>query len=57
MNNDYRLTFGKHKGERLADIPVKYLDWVLGEDFDAGLLAKIKAHLETRPEWHALGED
>lgn len=29
----YRLTFGKHKGQTLDEIPLRYLDWCLGQDW------------------------
>ena len=27
------MTFGKHKGKPLGEIPASYLDWLLGEEF------------------------
>jgi uncharacterized protein (DUF3820 family) len=27
---DYRLRFGRHSGERLGDIPERYLEWLVG---------------------------
>jgi len=29
-----KVSFGKHKGERFADLPGGYLKWILGQDFD-----------------------
>lgn len=29
---DYRLTFGKHKGKVLSQVPLQYLDWILSLD-------------------------
>lgn len=31
----YIIPFGKHKGERVEDVPLRYLDWAIGE-WDAG---------------------
>jgi uncharacterized protein (DUF3820 family) len=28
-----KITFGKHKGEDIADVPTSYLDWLL-EEYD-----------------------
>lgn len=30
MNDNYKLNFGEFKGCKLEDIPLKYLDWLLG---------------------------
>lgn len=27
------LTFGKHKGERIEDVPLRYLDWLVDQDW------------------------
>ena len=29
----YRITFGKHKGKSVADLPSDYLRWLCGEDW------------------------
>lgn len=29
--DNYKLTFGKHKGEPLDEVPLAYLDWCLGQ--------------------------
>ena len=41
------IPFGEHKGERLDEVPLKYLDWLLGQDwvFD-DLKRKIRKYLE-----------
>lgn len=52
LRGDVVMPFGKHKGECLADIPVGYLDWLIGQDFLRGDLRDcIERHLEDRPEW------
>ena len=60
MNDDPFMPFGKHKGERLSDIPVAYLDWLIGQDWmqeKPDLLETIETHLRSRPEWQRLGDD
>jgi uncharacterized protein (DUF3820 family) len=59
MNDDEPvMPFGKYKGEPLADIPVSYLDWIIGQDWiKPDLKEQIEEHLQTRPEWHRLGDD
>lgn len=32
-NKDFVLSFGEHKGKRLDDVPLLYLDWLVGEDW------------------------
>ena len=32
--DNYVLTFGKHKGEKLKDIPTEYIEWMLGNSKD-----------------------
>lgn len=60
MDAAYKMTFGKHKGERLRDIPVGYLDWLIGEDWLSNYTKEIiTRHLETSraAEWSALADD
>ena len=60
MNDEITMRFGKYKGERLADIPVSYLDWVIGQDWLGDPLnQQIVEHLETSraKEWSELSED
>lgn len=54
-----RMPFGKHKGIRFENIPVKYLDWMIDQDISADLKAAITNHLqsERKSEWEALEED
>ena len=40
---DFILPFGKHKGERLDDVPLDYLDWAVGA-FDPG---RVRDAIET----------
>ncbi len=46
--------FGKHRGEKLKDIPVGYLDWALGIELRDDLRNAIKAYLKTQAEWDAM---
>jgi uncharacterized protein (DUF3820 family) len=56
--NDPILPFGKHKGEHCSDVPVGYLDWLIGQDWlRPEMKEQIEAHLETRPEWKRMGDD
>jgi uncharacterized protein (DUF3820 family) len=51
-DTDPVIPFGKHKGKYASDIDVKYLDWLIGEDWlRPELKQQIEAHLRTRPEW------
>jgi uncharacterized protein (DUF3820 family) len=44
---DERLPFGKHKGQRVADVPQDYLHWLLDSPrTSAGLKKTISAFLE-----------
>ena len=49
------LPFGKHEGERIRDVPVSYLDWLIGQDWlDEDLREDVEAFLEDDPEWREL---
>jgi uncharacterized protein (DUF3820 family) len=51
------LPFGKHKGEKCGDVPVGYLDWLIGQDWlKPDLKEQIEQHLKGRPEWHRLDD-
>jgi uncharacterized protein (DUF3820 family) len=51
-STDFEMPFGKYKGDMLSDIPVGYLDWLIGQDWcKPELEERIIRHLETRPEW------
>lgn len=58
MNDRVTLNFGKHKGKSLEDIPVEYLDWLIGQDWlKSDIKELITKHLKSRPEWQALDDD
>jgi hypothetical protein len=46
------MTFGKHKGEQLADIPTEYLAWVLENcaTINRHLRDEIKLEIENRED-------
>lgn len=48
MTGDYVLTFGKHKGKAIRDVPV---DWLLGESFDDVVKNEIVSYLTTQAEY------
>lgn len=51
------LPFGKHKGEQASDVPVEYLDWLIGQDWlRPQLKGDLTEHLKSRPDWHQLGD-
>jgi uncharacterized protein (DUF3820 family) len=53
------MPFGKHKGTALKDIPVRYLDWLIGEDgIYQATKDKVKTHLENsrKSEWESLSQ-
>ena len=35
--DNYVMTFGKHKGEKLKDVPIEYIEWMLGNSKDERL--------------------
>lgn len=42
------MTFGQHKGEKLANVPARYLIWLYDEDkAPAALRAYIKANMDV----------
>ena len=44
LSGDTRISFGKHKGTKLKDLPHSYVSWCLGQDgFDPDLIAALKA--------------
>lgn len=46
------MNFGKHKGERLSEIPVGYLDWTLGlSNLNPRLRTNIEAYLARQAEY------
>jgi len=40
---DYRMPFGKHKGQRLVDLPEPYVVWFRQKGFPAGKLGRLLA--------------
>ncbi len=40
-----RMPFGKHKGQRLDEIPVDYLEWLLTTNLDEDLEYSVKHYL------------
>ena len=58
--NDPILPFGKYKGEHCSEVPVDYLDWLIGQDWmeeKPALKTAIEDHLQTRPEWKRMDDD
>lgn len=52
------INFGKHRGEKIRDVPIGYLDWLLGlDDLRPGLRADIEAYLKTQAEYDAEPKD
>lgn len=46
------IPFGKFKGQPCSEIPVNYLDWLIGQDWlSKGLARDICEHLTTRADW------
>ncbi len=53
--DNYKLTFGKHKGEELDKVPLKYLDWLIGQDWlFADARKAISAYLNSPSNTRAL---
>lgn len=54
---NYILRFGMHSGEKLRDVPIEYLDYLLGWD---GLRAEtrkaIEAYLKTQAEYDQMDD-
>ena len=48
MNDESIMPFGKHKGEKLANVSAKYLLWLYGEGLKhAGLKAYIEENMDV----------
>ena len=43
LNDNSIITFGKHKGSKLIDVPAAYLLWLYGE---GKCFAELKAYIE-----------
>lgn len=47
--NNYELTFGKHKGKKLSEVPQSYLDWLLeSPNTEIGLKEAIRMVFEAK---------
>lgn len=42
------IPLGKHKGRKFSEIPLDYLQWAAGKDFDQDLLYSIRLELKNR---------
>ncbi len=42
------MPLGKHKGRPFSEIPLEYLKWAAGKDFDEDLLYSIRSEINTR---------
>jgi len=42
------MPFGKHKGEKIEDIPYDYLEWAVGNLFEGEVLDALKAEYDRR---------
>lgn len=47
LDEDDRLSFGKHQGERLGDVPEKYLAWLREQEWVGERFPALAAYLET----------
>ena len=46
--SEFRMSFGKHKGKILADVPDDYLQWLLGRDHWAATRIAVERHLKLK---------
>lgn len=44
------MPLGKHKGRKFSEIPLDYLQWAAGKDFDLDLLYSIRVELKNRKQ-------
>ena len=55
MNEEDIITFGVHKGKKLKDIPIGYLQWLDAQDwvekFNPGVYAYIQTDLVQEEIW------
>ncbi len=42
------MPLGKHKGRKFSDIPLDYLQWAAGKDFDQDLLYSLRLEIKNR---------
>ena len=40
--DNYTMTFGKHKGKKLTELPKEYLEWMLGNSTDSRMIKLIE---------------
>ena len=40
--DNYVMTFGKHKGKKLTELPKEYLEWILGNSNDSRMIKLIE---------------
>lgn len=33
VSDDYLIPFGKHKGQKIGEVPASYLDWLSGQEW------------------------
>ena len=43
-----KMPLGKHKGRNFSEIPLDYLKWAAGKDFDQDLLYSIRLEINNR---------
>lgn len=39
--NEYKMPFGKHKGQLLKDVPIDYIEWLAGTDLKEPLKSMV----------------
>lgn len=50
--DDWIISFGQYKGRRISEIPISYLDWLIGQHWlRPGLKKKVEKYLEGCAEW------
>ena len=58
MPEETKMPFDKHKGLPLSDLPVKYLDWLIGQNWFVekfgDLKTEIEEYLENDAEWQRM---
>ncbi len=43
-----KISFGKHRGQDFTELPTSYLQWMVGQQFDADVLHTARHHLRER---------
>ena len=54
LTDEDLMPFGKHKGERLCDIPASYFLWLSGQDW-LDKFPALKAYVDSE-DWESLTE-